>query len=129
MWPCGAPPRRAQLSPAVVTDTHKLLKICAYIRFLLVLLLILCVEFPLPILPRAFFQDMRERHRLTRDIYSFPRTFILKIQFRACYKLQQVTIFRYISVQMATINDFQESICVIVYGKRFMRYVRYCHCK
>ena len=47
------------LSPAVVTDARKFLKIGVWVSFLRVLLIILHVEFHLPILPRAFFQDVR----------------------------------------------------------------------
>ena len=47
------------LSPAVVTDARKFLKLGVWRSFLRVLLIILHVEFRLPILPRAFFQDVR----------------------------------------------------------------------
>jgi rSAM/selenodomain-associated transferase 2 len=47
------------LSPAVVTDARKFLKMGVGSSFLRVLLIILHVEFRLPILPRAFFQDVR----------------------------------------------------------------------
>ena len=47
------------LSPAVVTDARKLLKTGVWLSFLRVLLVILHVEFHLPILPRALFQDLR----------------------------------------------------------------------
>ena len=47
------------LSPAVVTDARKFLKVGIWRSFLRVLLIILHVEFRLPILPRAFFQDVR----------------------------------------------------------------------
>jgi hypothetical protein len=47
------------LSPAVVTDARKLLKIGVWLSFRRVLPIILHVEFHLPILPRAFFQDVR----------------------------------------------------------------------
>lgn len=47
------------LSPPVVTDARKFLKMGVWRSFLRVLLIILHVEFRLPILPRAFFQDIR----------------------------------------------------------------------
>jgi rSAM/selenodomain-associated transferase 2 len=47
------------LSPAVVTDARKFLKKGVWLSFLHVLLIILHVEFHLPVLPRAFFQDVR----------------------------------------------------------------------
>lgn len=47
------------LSPPVVTDARKFLKMGVWRSFLRVLLIILHVEFRLPILPRAFFQDVR----------------------------------------------------------------------
>jgi rSAM/selenodomain-associated transferase 2 len=47
------------LSPAVVTDARKFLKMGVCSSFLRVLLIILHVEFRLPVLPRAFFQDIR----------------------------------------------------------------------
>ncbi len=47
------------LSPAVVTDARKFLKVGVWRSFLRVLLIILHVEFHLPVLPRAFFQDVR----------------------------------------------------------------------
>lgn len=47
------------LSPPVVTDARKFLKMGIWRSFLRVLLIILHVEFRLPILPRAFFQDVR----------------------------------------------------------------------
>ena len=47
------------LSPAVVTDARKFLKVGVWLSFLRVLLIILHVEFHLPTLPRAFFQDVR----------------------------------------------------------------------
>ena len=47
------------LSPAVVTDARKFLKVGIWRSFLRVLFIILHVEFRLPILPRAFFQDVR----------------------------------------------------------------------
>jgi rSAM/selenodomain-associated transferase 2 len=47
------------LSPSVVTDARKFLKMGVWRSFLRVLLIILYVEFHLPVLPRAFFQDVR----------------------------------------------------------------------
>jgi rSAM/selenodomain-associated transferase 2 len=47
------------LSPPVVTDARKFLKMGVWRSFLRVLLIILHVEFRLPVLPRAFFQDVR----------------------------------------------------------------------
>jgi len=47
------------LSPSVVTDARKFLKMGVWRSFLRVLLIILHVEFRLPMLPRAFFQDVR----------------------------------------------------------------------
>lgn len=47
------------LSPSVVTDARKFLKMGIWRSFLRVLLIILHVEFRLPVLPRAFFQDIR----------------------------------------------------------------------
>lgn len=47
------------LSPSVVTDARKFLKMGVCRSFLRVLLIILHVEFRLPVLPRAFFQDIR----------------------------------------------------------------------
>jgi hypothetical protein len=47
------------LSPAVVTDARKFLMIGVWRSFMRVLLINLHVEFHLPILPRAFFQDVR----------------------------------------------------------------------
>jgi rSAM/selenodomain-associated transferase 2 len=47
------------LSPSVVTDARKFLKMGVWRSFLRVLLIILHVEFRLPTLPRAFFQDVR----------------------------------------------------------------------
>lgn len=47
------------LSPPVVTDARKFLKMGVWKSFLRVLLIILHVEFRLPVLPRAFFQDIR----------------------------------------------------------------------
>jgi rSAM/selenodomain-associated transferase 2 len=47
------------LSPSVVTDARKFLKMGVWRSFLRVLLIILHVEFHLPVLPRSFFQDIR----------------------------------------------------------------------
>ena len=47
------------LSSSVVTDARKFLKMGVWRSFLRVLLIILHVEFHLPVLPRAFFQDIR----------------------------------------------------------------------
>ena len=47
------------LSPSVVTDARKFLKMGIWRSFLRVFLIILHVEFRLPVLPRAFFQDVR----------------------------------------------------------------------
>src|SRR5574341_661809 len=47
------------LSPSVVTDARKFLKMGIWRSFLRVLLIILHVEFRLPVLPRVFFQDIR----------------------------------------------------------------------
>ena len=47
------------LSSPVVTDARKFLKMGVWRSFLRVLLIILHVEFHLPVLPRAFFQDVR----------------------------------------------------------------------
>ena len=47
------------LSPSVVTDARKFLKMGVWRSFLRVLLIILHVEFRLPMLPCAFFQDVR----------------------------------------------------------------------
>ena len=47
------------LSPSVVTDARKFLKMGVWRSFLRVLLIILHVEFRLPVLPRAFFKDVR----------------------------------------------------------------------
>jgi glycosyltransferase involved in cell wall biosynthesis len=47
------------LSPPVLTDSRKFLKMGVWRSFLRVLLIILHVEFRLPILPRSFFQDIR----------------------------------------------------------------------
>lgn len=47
------------LSPPVITDARKFLKMGVWRSFIRVLLIILHVEFRLPVLPRAFFQDVR----------------------------------------------------------------------
>lgn len=47
------------LSPPVVTDARKFLKMGVWRSFIRVLLIILHVEFRLPVLPRAFFKDIR----------------------------------------------------------------------
>ncbi|MEQ1794223.1 MAG: TIGR04283 family arsenosugar biosynthesis glycosyltransferase [Nitrospira sp.] len=47
------------LSPPVVTDARKFLKMGVWRSFIRVLFIILHVEFRLPVLPRAFFQDIR----------------------------------------------------------------------
>lgn len=47
------------LSPPVVTDARKFLKMGVLRSFVRVLLIILHVEFRLPILPRSFFQEVR----------------------------------------------------------------------
>lgn len=47
------------LSPPVVTDSRKFVKMGIWRSFARVLLIILHVEFRLPILPRAFFRDVR----------------------------------------------------------------------
>ena len=47
------------LSQPVVTDARKFLKMGVWRSFLRVLLIIFHVEFRLPVLPRAFFQDVR----------------------------------------------------------------------
>jgi rSAM/selenodomain-associated transferase 2 len=47
------------LSPPVVTDSRKFVKMGIWRSFVRVLLIILHAEFGLPILPRAFFQDIR----------------------------------------------------------------------
>jgi len=47
------------LSPPVVTDSRKFLKMGVWRSFLRVLLIILHVEYRLPVLPRSFFQDVR----------------------------------------------------------------------
>jgi len=47
------------LAPSVVTDARKFVKMGIWKSFVRVLLIILHVEFRLPILPRTFFQDIR----------------------------------------------------------------------
>jgi rSAM/selenodomain-associated transferase 2 len=47
------------VSPPVVTDARKFLKMGVWRSFLRVLLIILHIEFRLPVLPRVFFQDIR----------------------------------------------------------------------
>jgi rSAM/selenodomain-associated transferase 2 len=47
------------LFPPVITDARKFLKMGVWRSFLRVLLIILHVEYRLPVLPRAFFQDIR----------------------------------------------------------------------
>lgn len=47
------------LSPAVVTDARKFITMGIWRSFLRVLLIILHVEYRLPVLPRVFFQDVR----------------------------------------------------------------------
>ena len=47
------------LAPPVVTDARKFIKMGIWRSFARVLLIILHVEFGLPVLPRAFFQDIR----------------------------------------------------------------------
>ena len=47
------------LSPPVITDARKFLKMGVWRSFFRVLLIILHVEFRLPVLPRAFFRDVR----------------------------------------------------------------------
>ena len=47
------------LFPPVITDARKFLKMGVWRSFIRVLLIILYVEFRLPVLPRAFFQDVR----------------------------------------------------------------------
>jgi hypothetical protein len=50
---------RLLLSPSVVTDARKFLKMGDWNSLFRVLLIILHVEFHLPTLPRAFFLDVR----------------------------------------------------------------------
>ncbi len=47
------------LAPPVITDSRKFLRMGVWRSFARVLLIILHVEFRLPVLPRAFFQDIR----------------------------------------------------------------------
>ena len=47
------------LFPPVITDARKFLKMGVWRSFIRVLLIILHVEFRLPVLPRVFFQDIR----------------------------------------------------------------------
>lgn len=47
------------LSPPVVTDARKFVKMGIWTSFLRVLAIILHVEWGIPVLPRAFFQDIR----------------------------------------------------------------------
>jgi rSAM/selenodomain-associated transferase 2 len=47
------------LSPPVVTDARKFLQMGVWRSFIRVLLIILHVEYRLPVLPRVFFQDVR----------------------------------------------------------------------
>jgi hypothetical protein len=47
------------LFPPVMTDARKFLHMGVWKRFIRVLLIILHVEYRLPVLPRAFFQDIR----------------------------------------------------------------------
>ncbi len=47
------------LSPPVVTDARKFIKMGIWRSFIRVLLIILHVEYRLPVLPRTFFQDVR----------------------------------------------------------------------
>ena len=47
------------LFPPVITDARKFIKMGIWRSFIRVLLIILHVEFRLPVLPRAFFQDVR----------------------------------------------------------------------
>jgi rSAM/selenodomain-associated transferase 2 len=51
--------RPVLLSPPVITDARKFVKMGIWHSFARVLLIILHIEFRLPILPRAFFQDIR----------------------------------------------------------------------
>ena len=51
--------RPVLLSPPVVTDARKFVKMGIWPSFVRVLLIILHVEFGLPILPRSFFQEIR----------------------------------------------------------------------
>lgn len=45
--------------PSVITDARKFLKMCVWRSFTRVVLIILHVEFRLPVLPRVFSQDIR----------------------------------------------------------------------
>jgi rSAM/selenodomain-associated transferase 2 len=47
------------LSPPVITDARKFIKMGIWRSFIRVLLIILHVEYRLPVLPRTFFQDVR----------------------------------------------------------------------
>lgn len=47
------------LEPPVITDSRKFTKMGVWRSFARVLLIILHVEFHFPVLPRAFFQDVR----------------------------------------------------------------------
>ncbi len=47
------------LAPPVITDSRKFVKMGIWRSFVRVLLIILHVEFRLPVLPRGFFQDIR----------------------------------------------------------------------
>ena len=47
------------LAPPVLTDSRKFVKMGVWRSLARVLLIILCVEFRLPVLPHAFFQDIR----------------------------------------------------------------------
>lgn len=47
------------LAPPVVTDSRKFVKMGIWRSFIRVLLIVLHVEFRLPVLPRSFFQDVR----------------------------------------------------------------------
>ncbi len=51
--------RPVLLAPPVVTDARKFIKMGVWRSFARVILVILHVEFGLPVLPRAFFQDIR----------------------------------------------------------------------
>jgi hypothetical protein len=47
------------LFPPVITDARKFLHMGVWKSFIRVLLIILHIEYRLPVLPRAFFQDIR----------------------------------------------------------------------
>jgi rSAM/selenodomain-associated transferase 2 len=47
------------LAPSVITDSRKFVTMGVWRSFIRVLLIILCVELRLPILPRGFFRDIR----------------------------------------------------------------------